>query len=191
MPQPAGKLVQISDEILSIVHKDVLPYRLSEFEVQKIFSLIRELKPINEEFYYSFLGVVYSLTGKEDESIANHQKALERQPDDLIIRSNFGSSLLRLGKCKEAKEQFMIAYNFNKSDPMSLHNAIVATYYSDDLESLKPLLEAYKKLKSSPHEAEEWLAEDAHDSAMLPEYYEESRQGPTISLVEFKKELGL
>lgn len=191
MPQPATKLVEITDEILRLASKDTLTSQLSEFEVQKISRLVTDLKQIDMAFYFSFLGVFYALTGKGEESIVNHRKAIERQPMNMVIRSNYGASLLRLKQYAEAKEQFMAVYDFNKSDPSSLSNAIIAAYYADDMEILPNLLDAFKKLTLQPHEAETWMEEDAHDNSMLEEYEKESREGPFVSLDDLKKELGL
>jgi tetratricopeptide (TPR) repeat protein len=191
MPQPATRLVQISQEILTIVNKNTLTYRLSEFEIQRIFRYAAEMKPIDTAAHHSLLGIAYCFAKNEQESISNHEKAIGYRPDDIVIVSNYGTSLLLLKRFSEAKDQLMLAYNLNKCDPMSLSNAILAAYHADDLKILPELLEAYNKLTSSPHEAEIWLQEDAHDSAHLEEYKKESMGGPTISLDELKKELGL
>jgi tetratricopeptide (TPR) repeat protein len=191
MPQPATKLTQISEDILAIINKDSLTCRLSEFEIQKVFNYTEKLKPLDIAVYHSYLGVAYSLIGKKHEALGYHKKAVEQRPEDIIIVSNYGTSLMRLGMYSEAEEQMMFVYSLNKGDQLSLSNAIISAYYADNLDNLQPLLEAYKKITLSPHEVEEWLEEDAYDMETLPELLEESRKGEQIPWEQVKKELGL
>ena len=191
MPTPAPATVAIVNEIADLLSKEGLFYRLSEFEIARINNLISSLDKINKIYAHSYRGAIMSFVGDEQKSLAEHNIAVSMAPTDILVLSNFGGSLMKFRRYAEAQEQLMKAYELQKDDASSLTSLILADYYADDLTSLRKHLADFKRLTGEHHEAEDWLEEDAHDREMLSEYRKESENGPTISLEDIEKELGL
>ena len=191
MPVPQSVAQTLSDEIVDILLKRDMVRQLSECEVHRAQTLINELAKVHPAFAHSLRGGLLGMQRKFDEALREHHRAIAAEPKNIVIRTNFGSTLMEVGRYDDAVTQYKAAYDMDEHNISALGDLIEACYYADKDEEFRVLLERYRSLAGNTHPAETWLAEDEEDIASLPELEEESRTGTSVSLEELKKELGL
>jgi tetratricopeptide (TPR) repeat protein len=190
MPQPLSVLSSLSDQIVDIFNKDALAPPLREFDIARALRLIRQVKQYSPAFYHSFLGGLYGITGKDDESINEHKMALSIAPKDAIILKNYGSSLMRMGRYQESYDIFTSVFRKHKDDLIARDGAINSAYFAD-MPELKVQLDDYRKFTGKEHQVVEWLKEDEEDELAISQMPEEYKAGPYTSIEELQKKLGM
>lgn len=104
MPVPQLATAAITDRIQSLVGREVIP----PFELKSIERDIERLKGANAAEAYMLSGMLSAALGDYDSSVDSHQKSLRLITDDVGL-VNYGISLLKLGRLKEAQANFLKA----------------------------------------------------------------------------------
>ncbi len=78
--------------------------------------------PDNEELQTEILNAYGRDGGNADEALARYAAAVERKPDDPVLRYNYGSFLLQAGRFDEAAPQLTRAAELDPENPNAYYN---------------------------------------------------------------------
>jgi len=81
---------------------------------------------------YAGLGMIAGIEWDIDGVYDNFRNAI-RLDDEFTVHANYGVTLSRVGRIKDAAEQYRIAYNMAPTDIRSLTNAFMASIMSGEL----------------------------------------------------------
>jgi adenylate cyclase len=84
-----------------------------EEAVQYLEQTIR-LNPMPEPWAFRFLGQAYTWVGRYEEAIANHKKALQRAPNDILTHRSLIVTYSRAGRMEEARAEVQEVLRINR-----------------------------------------------------------------------------
>lgn len=140
---------------------------------EKIKEACQRCNKKNGAFCYSVLARIYEAQGNYSGKIDALTRALEFEPENTILRHQFGVSLSKNGKWREAVEQFNIIINIEKEFEPPRDTLILAlttriinlrrladkVALKDDIQLVRDLLQKYPYLKNSSYRLEEIIDE--------------------------------
>jgi hypothetical protein len=186
-PVPALDTAEILSLTRDLLDRGNAP---TEFELARLDHLIEKLANADIQASQSFRGVYYALQGDGPNAMKYHKLALShsKYPD---AYQHCAISLLCLEKPVEATRILLQGIKKTGEDPILIDALLRGAYLSDNHALIAQWLPKFEELTGEKHDVAFWLEEDDEDESMIPELLEESRNGPTISLEDLQKELGL
>ncbi|MEM1043059.1 MAG: tetratricopeptide repeat protein [Bacteroidota bacterium] len=97
---------------------------LAEGQASDALAVLEEgqaMFPENEDIQTELLNA-YGRTGNAEQAIERYAEAVEREPDDPVLRYNYGSFLLQDGRYDEAAEQLMRATELDSQNANAYYN---------------------------------------------------------------------
>ncbi len=82
----------------------------------------QQMFPDNEEIQTEILNAYGRTEGNAEEALARYAQAVERKPEDPVLRYNYGSFLLQDGQFDEAAEQLMRATELDSQNANAYYN---------------------------------------------------------------------
>ena len=86
------------------------------------------------------LAIILDLNRRPEEANRHFQRAVELQPSSVVLRTNLGASLMRLGRASEAAEQFREALDLEPNHPTASFNLGTILLQQGDPEQALPWL---------------------------------------------------
>jgi tetratricopeptide (TPR) repeat protein len=91
------------------------------------------------------LGLLFAVTGRVDEAIAEYERALERDPGDVTARSNLAAAFVRKGELRRAVQELQRVLAIDAENPLALTNlGLVRVQQGDVAGARRALTEALR-----------------------------------------------
>ena len=106
---------------------DEFDQALDHFRSENYAAALRVIEPLGRRHPDSaeirhLLALILDLNRRPEEANQHFRRAVELQPASVVLRTNFGASLMRLGRASEAAEQFRKALEVEPEHPTASFN---------------------------------------------------------------------
>lgn len=123
----------------------------SYLKALQVIEPLARRHPMGAEIQH-LLAIILDLNQKPEEANQHFERAVELQPDSVVLRTNFGASLMRLGKALEATEQFQKALELEPNNPTASFNLGTLLLQQGRPEQALPWLEKAFVIQSDVYE---------------------------------------
>jgi len=142
-PQPASAPT-LSPQLQDVFNQGVQALQAGQLDsAEKAFlRILKEGGPV--AFVYNDLGIVYEQRGERERALAQFREAARLQPDYVAPRVLMGSTLLAMGRFREAAHELEVATKLQPSDPLA-HLQLAKAYKRE--EDYPRVIEQYRTLQ--------------------------------------------
>ncbi|MCY4593817.1 MAG: tetratricopeptide repeat protein [Bryobacterales bacterium] len=119
---------------------------LDHFRTGNYGDALRVIEPLGSRHpevaeIQHLLAIILDLNRRPEEANQHFRRAVELQPTSVVLRTNFGASLMRLGQASAAAEQFREALELEPNHPTASFNLGTILLQQGDPEQALPWLE--------------------------------------------------
>ena len=130
---------------------------LDHFRSGRYGEALQVIEPLGSHYpevaeIQHLLAIILDLNRRPEEANRHFRRAVELQPKSVVLRTNFGASLMRLGHASEAAGQFREALRLEPNQPTASFNLGTILLQQGDPERALPWLEKAFALQSDVYE---------------------------------------